>query len=84
MINRVVELHEVFEYLKKRGLIKQYKKAKNYILNWGLETVLFKKRKPRTSKIYQFRINSKYRAFWYYDDNNDSIFKVIKISDHQD
>ena len=54
------------------------------MLSWNLNMVGFKKRKPRTSKIYQFKINKKYRAFGYYDEKDNSIFRVVEISDHQD
>ena len=84
MIEKVIEIEWILDYLQKRNLVKQYKKSKNYVLWWHLSSVYFKKRKPYTSKIYQFRINDKYRAFWYFDINNKSIFRVIEISDHQD
>jgi len=84
IINKIIELDDVFTYLKTRGLLKQYKKAKKTLLSWDTKTVLFKKRKPKTSKIYQFRINKKYRAFWYFDIYGKDIFRVIEISDHQD
>ena len=84
MITKIIETEEVFEYLKSRQLLNQYKKSKTILLSWDLKTVSFKKRKPKTSKIYQFRLNHKFRVFWYYDINNNSIFRVIKISDHQD
>lgn len=83
-ITSIMELDDVVVYLKKRAIIDQYKKAKNYILEWNLETVLFKKRQPKTSKVYQFRINHKYRAFWFFDEKREWVFKVIEISDHQD
>jgi len=84
MINKIIEFKWIYEYLKKRNLLKQYLKSKKYILDWNLEVVFFKKRKPKTSKIFQFRINQKYRAFGYYDINNNFIFRIIEISDHQD
>ena len=84
MIKKIIELNWILEYLEKRNLVNQYKKSKNYLLLWYTEKVLFKKRKPYTSKIYQFRINNKYRVFWYFDTNNNSIFRIIEISDHQD
>jgi plasmid maintenance system killer protein len=84
MINKIIEINWILEYLEKRNLVNQYKKSKDYLLLWYTTKVLFKKRKPYTSKIYQFRINNKYRAFWYFDTKNNSIFRVIEISDHQD
>lgn len=84
MINKILEIKGILEYLEKRNLVNQYKKAKTFILEWKLDLVDFKKRKPKTSKIYQFKINYKYRVFGYYDINNCNVFRIIEISDHQD
>lgn len=82
MINKIIEFEKAFEYLYSRGLVNQYKKAKEYILQWYFNKVDFKLRQPKQNWIYQFRINQKYRAFWYID----SIWclVVFKISDYQD
>ena len=84
MINRVIEIKGILEYLEKRNLVNQYKKAKNFLLDWKLDLIDFKKRKPKTSKIYQFKINNKFRAFGYFEVNNKNRFRIIEISDHQD
>lgn len=84
MINRVIEIKGILEYLEKRNLVNQYKKAKNFLLDWKLDLIDFKKRKPKTSKIYQFKINNKFRAFGYFEVNNKNTFRIIEISDHQD
>jgi len=78
----VYETREVFEYLEKRNLIKQYKKAKSYMLNWLYENINFKLRKPKSDKVYYFRINKQFRAFWKFDDYWD--FIVWEINNHQD
>jgi len=45
----------------------------------------FKLRKPKIAKVYQFRINHKYRAFGIFrEEENETIFIVTHISDHQD
>lgn len=62
-ISTVLELDDIGGYLISRGLLKQYKKAKEKILSGDLKSVLFKKRRPKTLNVYQFRINDKYRAF---------------------
>lgn len=59
----ILELDEIESYLVSRGLLKQYKKAKEKILSGDLKSVYFKKRKPKTLNVYQFKINDKYRAF---------------------
>ena len=62
-ISKVLEFDEIEDYIVSRGLIKQYKKVKEKILSGDLKSVSFKKRKPKTLNVYQFRINDKYRAF---------------------
>lgn len=84
MIKIILELDEIADYINKRNLLKQYKKAKEKILSWDLKSVFFKKRKPKNLNIYQFRINEKFRAFWFFDAEDASKFKVIEINDHQD
>ena len=82
-INKIVEHEDIKLLLESTNLKKQYLKAKKSILWWDIKSVNFKKRKPKTLKIYQFRINKKYRAFWFFDPNNKTVFKVIEINDHQ-
>ncbi len=76
---------DIYEYLESRQILAQYKKAKTMILSGLVQKYDFKKRKPKNEWVYQFRINQKYRAFWYfrYEDGNN-IFVVTTISDHQD
>ncbi|NOX87199.1 MAG: hypothetical protein GXO86_14780 [Chlorobi bacterium] len=71
----------IFEYLEKRNLIKQYKKAKELLKLNQLTSVHFKKRKPKTSGKYYFRITKKYRAIGVFDGKD---FIVTEISDHQE
>ncbi len=79
-INNIIEHKRILPYLLSRQILNQYKKAKNLILNWELESVDFKKRKPYKSEIYYFRINKQYRALWYIE---DSTLKIFEIDDHQ-
>jgi cell fate (sporulation/competence/biofilm development) regulator YlbF (YheA/YmcA/DUF963 family) len=67
-------------YLEKRGLISQYKKAKQNILSHENTKVYFKERKPTGSGIWYFRINRKYRALARYDGDD---LVVFMIDDHQ-
>jgi plasmid maintenance system killer protein len=77
----VYELDEsVIEYLTKRNLISKYKKAKELLKNNQLTSVYFKKRKPKSSGKYYFRITKKYRAIGVFDGKD---FIVTEISDHQ-
>ena len=77
----VYELDEsVLVYLSKRNIIPQYKKAKEFLKRNHLDTVRFKKRQPKSSGEYYFRINQKYRAIGVFDGID---FIVTEISDHQ-
>ena len=78
----VYELDEsVIKYLSKRNLVEQYKKAKEFLKQNKFASIYFKKRKPRSSNKYYFRINRKYRAIGIFDGED---FIVTEISDHQD
>ena len=80
-IKQILEEKEVYDYLKSRNLIGQYKKVKMYLLQGYTWKVNFKKRKPKGSGIYYFRINKKFRALGYFRDEN--IFVMVEIDDHQ-
>jgi hypothetical protein len=53
---------KALEYLKKRGLEKQYLKTKNYILDGYGRNTQIKIREPKKDKIWYFRINDQFRA----------------------
>lgn len=78
---RIFEKEEILSYLVKRNLLKQYKKAKKYLLNGNTLQTKFKERNPKGSGIWSFRINKKYRALGVFDDEGNLI--VFKIDDHQ-
>ena len=65
-ISQILEEREVYEYLLKRGLLYQYKKAKGLLLLGNFQQVDFKKRQPKKDGIYYFRINRQYRAVGYF------------------
>mgnify|MGYP002279770552 CR=1 FL=1 len=46
-ILQIIELEDLFIYLKKRWILHQYKKSKDLLLSWNLLSVQFKKRKPK-------------------------------------
>jgi glutamate synthase domain-containing protein 3 len=79
-IKEILEYKKVWNYILNHNLLWQYKKAKEKLLEWDTKSVGFKKRKPYKTEKYQFRINKKYRAFCFFEDN---ILKVFEISDHQ-
>jgi len=78
---KVCERKKVIAYIKKRQLEKPYLKAKNLIAQDHLELVNFKLRKPKSDKVYSFRITKKYRAYGHFVED---VFVVASISDHQD
>ena len=80
-IKKILETKDVEKYLKSRQLLKKYKKAKNILISGNLKQVYFKLRQPKKDKNYEFYIDNKYRAFGFFDDDDD--FIVHKISDHQ-
>lgn len=79
-IRIILEEKDVYEYLKDRNLITQYRKAKNYLLAGNSSNVLLRKRQPKSSGVYYFRINRQYRAIGYFDGD---IFIVVQVDDHQ-
>ena len=80
-IENILERKDVVQYLLKRNLIAQYKKAKTYILAWNQRNSDLQERKPKGSKVYYFRINKQFRAIWYIEDN---LLIIVKIDNHQD
>jgi plasmid maintenance system killer protein len=79
-IGQILEERDVYEYLLKRGLLYQYKKAKSLLLLGNLRQVDFKKRQPKKDGIYYFRINRQYRAVGYF--RAGGVFVVAVIDDH--
>lgn len=80
-VNNILEDEWIFEFLEKRKLLEQYKKAKINILSQINSNNYFKERKPKWSNIWYFRINKQFRAIWTIDRDNDLI--VYKIDNHQ-
>ena len=80
MINKILIAEDLINFIEKRKLDNQYKKAKNYILKWLFRQVNLKLREPKRDKIYYFRINKQYRAIckieW-------DILKIFDIDNHQ-
>ena len=80
-VQHILEKKKVFSYLKSRGLFKQYKKAKRFLLQGNTLQVKFKERNPKGSGIWHFRITKQYRALGKFD--NEGNFIIFKIDDHQ-
>jgi len=80
-IERILEYKKVWDYIISHNLLNQYKKVKLLILSWNLKSVDFRKRRPYKTEKYYFKINKKYRAFWYIE---WTTLKIFEINDHQD
>lgn len=80
-IPHIFERKEVLPYLEDRGLVKQYQKAKKYILLGNLTQARLKERHPKGCGIWYFRINKQFRALAYFNNEGDLI--VAKIDNHQ-
>ena len=80
-VQRILEKKSVVAYLKKRGLVPQYKKAKRYLLEGNVLKVRFKERSPKGSGIWYFRINRQFRALGVFDEEGNLI--VFDIDNHQ-
>lgn len=79
-IAEVFEEPDILEYLESRNLLKQYQKAKKYLLLGHLKQVHFKLRQPKEKGIYSFRINKQFRALCVYKQGE---LRVFEIDNHQ-
>jgi hypothetical protein len=79
-IIKILETKDVEKYLIKRNLLERYKKAKKFILSGNIQQVNFKKRNPKGSGLWYFRINKQFRAIGYFDKDD---FIVFEIDNHQ-
>ena len=77
---KILEKPDVIDYLIKRGISKQYLKAKENIVSGNFKAVDLKKRQPYSENIWYFRISKKYRALA--ERVGDTLY-VFNISDHQ-
>lgn len=80
-VQKIIESKSVELYLRRRGLLAQYKKAKRYLLDGRTLTVRFGERNPKGSGIWYFRINKQFRALATFDKDGD--LRVFEIDNHQ-
>lgn len=80
-IRFIYERKDVLPYLEARNLLEQYRKAKRLLLDGNVICVRLKKRHPKGSGIWFFRINKQYRALCVFDADGDLI--VFTIDNHQ-
>ena len=72
---------KILEYLKKRNLLKRYRRIKQLLEQDNFQQVDFKKRRPFSEEGYYFRVTQKYRALGIFVGD---VFVVTKISKHQE
>ena len=80
MIKDILELSKISDYLVKRNLLKQYLKAKIYILEWKEKLVDLRYREPKELGVIYFKINKKFRAWARKDWKYFNYFFVSKLS----
>lgn len=80
-IHQIFEHKEIPPYLEARGLLKQYLKAKLYLLAGNVLQVRFRERNPQGSGIWYFRINKQFRALGVFNTAGDLV--IFKIDNHQ-
>lgn len=77
----VFEPEDIIHYLEARGLLSQYKKAKEILLSGDKARVRFKERQPHGYNIWYFRVNKQFRAFGKIDSEGDLV--IFRIDNHQ-
>lgn len=77
---RVVEHERVVRYLEERNLTQQYRKARSLLEQGFYSSGQLKKRQPKSSGIWYFRINRQYCALCIREGDNLVVFDV---DDHQ-
>lgn len=79
-IREIIEKPIILDYLERRNLLLQYKKSKSYILSGNIISTDLKKRVPKDSNVWYFRINRQFRALGYIE---DKVLYIYKIDNHQ-
>ncbi len=77
---KIEEEKYIFDFLEKRWLIQQYKRAKINILSWNFWWNKIWYRKPKQDEIIYFRINKQFRAYCHIEWD---ILVVFDINNHQ-
>jgi len=80
-VHQIFERKEILPYLEARNLLKQYLKAKRYLLAGNTLQATFKERNPQGSGVWYFRINKQFRALGVFNSAGDLI--IFKIDNHQ-
>jgi len=80
-INKIYEKPWILDFLEKKNIKEQYIKSAKFLVNWYFWKTDFKIRQPKKNRVWSFRINKQYRAFWIMDKNNNLL--IFEINSHQ-
>lgn len=81
MILVIIEHKDIVPYLESRQLLKQYQKAKQFLLDGDQSRVQFKQHQPKNSGLWYFRINKQFRACGVF--LVEGTFAISRIDNHQ-
>jgi len=76
IIKAIFEEGHIFSYLESRNLLKQYQKAKRYLILGHFKQINFKLRQPKEKGIYSFRINKQFRALCVFKKEELIVFMI--------
>jgi len=80
-INKIYEKPWILDFLEKKNIKEQYIKSAKFLVSWYFWKIDFKIRQPNKNRVWSFRINKQYRAFWIMDKNNNLL--IFEINNHQ-
>ena len=80
-INKIYEKPWILEFLEKKNIKNQYIKSAKFLVSWYFWKTDFKIRQPKKNRVWSFRVNKQYRAFWIMDDGDNLL--IFEINDHQ-
>ena len=80
-VHGISEQKHILPYLEARGLVRQYRKAKQFLLDGDTLRVCFKERNPKHSGAWYFRINKQFRAVGFFRDTGRLV--IYDIDNHQ-
>lgn len=80
-VQHIFEHKDILAYLQARGLVKQYQKAKLFLLSDHQSQTRFKERNPKGCGIWYFRINAQYRALGILNEKHELV--IFEIDNHQ-
>ena len=80
IVAQILIAPKISRYLNERGLLSQFNKAKDRILDGNYHGNQLRLRKPKNKWVYYFRINKQFRAWWKLEWKS---LYVFRIDNHQ-